>query len=550
MKFLRVAQLVSLLCAFTVLAAAQNTGVSDRLQRAGGIIQILPGGGIIFRPRLGQSMTLFDSCTGAPVSGATQAAWCYDSLSATVRISVNGGPYLNWTNPGAGAGTVSSISVAVPSFMSVTPGTIASAGTFTFSFNAAAANTVFAGPSSGVAAGPGLRILVADDIPFLNTSKLNGGVIPIARGGTGFGSYTQGAMLYANSSSTLAQIMPNVATSRLYLMSTGDGVTPNAQVFTQPLFTDLGGIAQTGQGGTGLVSIGAANQVLGVTGVGTGLEYKTITGGTNVTIGHTANAVTINASNADTLNTQSASSYFSEFIQGLELVYVGLQAIDVKLGRAWIPGTGKVLVSNSTISKTAIVSAANTWYYVYFYDNAGTPDVEISTTVPILYGVNASQKTGDNTRRFIGAYLTHFTNANTIYRFITRTNGSEFDLTWLVVHSGASFRAYGNATVPINTITTFSVAPNVPANVYSKYKFQAIFQPAAGVAFGVSIGGVIVDSTGFPGEWAVEFDNAAAGLRTLVATGMITLDSTNVQFLCLFGPSGLYIDTVGFVARR
>lgn len=51
----------------------------------------------------------------------------------------------------------------------------------------------------------------------------------------------------------------------------------------------------TATGGTGLTAIGTANQVLGVNAAATGLEYKTITAGANITVTHGANSVTIAA---------------------------------------------------------------------------------------------------------------------------------------------------------------------------------------------------------------------------------------------------------------
>ncbi len=47
-------------------------------------------------------------------------------------------------------------------------------------------------------------------------------------------------------------------------------------------------------GGTGLTSLGTANQVLGVNAAGTSAEYKTIAAGTGVSVVHGANVVTIN----------------------------------------------------------------------------------------------------------------------------------------------------------------------------------------------------------------------------------------------------------------
>ena len=50
-----------------------------------------------------------------------------------------------------------------------------------------------------------------------------------------------------------------------------------------------------GKGGTGLTSLGTANQIMGVDAGGTGLEYKTLTAGSNVTITPGAGSITISS---------------------------------------------------------------------------------------------------------------------------------------------------------------------------------------------------------------------------------------------------------------
>jgi hypothetical protein len=56
------------------------------------------------------------------------------------------------------------------------------------------------------------------------------------------------------------------------------------------------GTLATSRGGTGLGSIGTANQVAGVNAAASGLEYKTITAGSGITVTHAANSVTIASS--------------------------------------------------------------------------------------------------------------------------------------------------------------------------------------------------------------------------------------------------------------
>lgn len=84
--------------------------------------------------------------------------------------NINDSEYtLQWSNVANTAGTVTSISMVVPSFLNVSPSTISSAGTFTIGLNNQNANLVFAGPTSGVSAAPTFRSLVANDIPELTT---------------------------------------------------------------------------------------------------------------------------------------------------------------------------------------------------------------------------------------------------------------------------------------------------------------------------------------------------------------------------------------------
>lgn len=78
---------------------------------------------------------------------------------------------------GGGSGTVTSVGMTVPSFLSVTPATITTSGTFAVSLATQTANTVFAGPTTGAAAAPTFRTLVAADIPSLSYLPLAGGTL-------------------------------------------------------------------------------------------------------------------------------------------------------------------------------------------------------------------------------------------------------------------------------------------------------------------------------------------------------------------------------------
>lgn len=66
---------------------------------------------------------------------------------------------------GAGGGSVTSVAMTVPSFLSVAGSPITGSGTLAVTLATQSANTIFAGPTSGGAATPAFRSMVAADIP-------------------------------------------------------------------------------------------------------------------------------------------------------------------------------------------------------------------------------------------------------------------------------------------------------------------------------------------------------------------------------------------------
>jgi hypothetical protein len=69
-------------------------------------------------------------------------------------------------------GTVTSVALTVPARQSVSGSPITSSGTLAISDNAQSANQILAGPSSGSAAVPTFRALVAADIPNITESQV------------------------------------------------------------------------------------------------------------------------------------------------------------------------------------------------------------------------------------------------------------------------------------------------------------------------------------------------------------------------------------------
>jgi len=70
------------------------------------------------------------------------------------------------------------------------------------------ANIVYAGPSTGSAAAPTFRSLVAADIPSLAASKITSGYFGVARGGTGRETLTSGSYLIGNGTTAVTLKTP------------------------------------------------------------------------------------------------------------------------------------------------------------------------------------------------------------------------------------------------------------------------------------------------------------------------------------------------------
>ena len=73
-----------------------------------------------------------------------------------------------WATPPNSGGTVTSVGLALPSIFSVSGSPVTASGTLTGTLTTQSANLVFAGPSTGAATAPTFRSLVAADIPALS----------------------------------------------------------------------------------------------------------------------------------------------------------------------------------------------------------------------------------------------------------------------------------------------------------------------------------------------------------------------------------------------
>lgn len=79
-------------------------------------------------------------------------------------LGSNGAGAVEWLTP-AGSGTVTSVGLSLPSFITVSGSPVTTSGTLTGTLATQTANTVFSGPASGSAAAPTFRALGNTDLP-------------------------------------------------------------------------------------------------------------------------------------------------------------------------------------------------------------------------------------------------------------------------------------------------------------------------------------------------------------------------------------------------
>lgn len=154
-----------------------------------------------------------------------------------------------------------------------------------------------------------------------------------------------------------------------------------------------------------------------------------------------------------------------ELENGAQLLYVGAQAYSVTPGRMAV--NGEILSWASNIARTSLSLTANTMYYVYLYNNAGTPAVEESTTVPVWdSALNYYKKTGDNSRRCIGFIQASAT--DTIRKFVSTVSGRILEIWYMDgVDPGTGGKRPVAAGTATGAWTSFSLAPIVP--VHAQY---------------------------------------------------------------------------------
>jgi hypothetical protein len=182
----------------------------------------------------------------------------------------------------------------------------------------------------------------------------------------------------------------------------------------------------TTKGGTGLTSIGTANQVLGVNAGASALEYKTISGTSNqVLVANAANSITL--STPQNINTGASPTFAGLTLSGLStgIVHsnssgvlsssaINLASADVTgilgvsnggTGLSTFGGTNTVLYTTSANTLASITTANNG---ILVTNSSGVPS--ISTTLPA--GIMIGAGSGSATPIIGGALYSNATTVN------------------------------------------------------------------------------------------------------------------------------------------
>lgn len=178
-----------------------------------------------------------------PVTGSLTSNWTLtlpttDGNSGEF-LQTDGNGTTTWAS--AGTGSVTSVGLSLPSIFSVSGSPVTTSGTLTGTLATQTANTIFAGPTSGGAAAPTFRSLVAADINSLAWVK----------GGNSFA----GTSILGTNDANALQFETN-DTVRATLSTTGVFKVSDSQASTNQALTQL--VISNNSDGTAAVGLGVA----------------------------------------------------------------------------------------------------------------------------------------------------------------------------------------------------------------------------------------------------------------------------------------------------
>lgn len=317
------------------------------------------------------------NATATPTAGAvaygTGTAYNFTAVGTSGQVLTSAGAGIpTWTTPTTG--TVTSVGLSLPTQFTVTNSPVTSSGTLTAAWNNQTANYVLAGPSTGAAAVPTFRALVAADIPALSyvtsvAQSFTGGLIsvsgsPITSSGTLALTVagTSGGIPYFSSGTTWASSGALTQYGVVYGGGAGAAPVATAAGTTGQVLTAVTGgapvwAAPATSGTVTSVSVVSANGFAGTVATSTTTPAITLT--TTVTGLLKGNGTAISAATSGTDYAPATS--------GTSILYGngsgGFSNVTVGTGLTFSGGTLSAATS-APITKTAdfTVGAGETWF--------------------------------------------------------------------------------------------------------------------------------------------------------------------------------------------
>jgi len=265
-------------------------------------------------------------------TGATALEYKTLTAGSNITITPAAGSITIASTASGGSGTVTSVGLSLPPFITVTGSPVSTSGTLTGTLATQTANTVFAGPSSGGVVAPTFRALVAADLPpgtgtltsvaMTAPSWLAVGGSPVTTSGT--------LAITAATGQTANQVLatPNGSSGALAvraLVAADIPSLPASQIASGQIGVAQGGTASgtltahavllgEGTSALGLATTGTAGQTLVDQGSGNDPAFKAVSGdGTlaatgALTITKTSGAAFAPSATMDTTNAGNISS--------------------------------------------------------------------------------------------------------------------------------------------------------------------------------------------------------------------------------------------------
>ncbi len=313
------------------------------------------------------------------------------------------------------------------------------------------------------------------------------GVLSESNGGTNQSTYTLGDIIYSNGTNSLGKLAGNTTTTKKFLRQTGNGTISAIPAWDTVTSTDVGlgnventalstwagstnittlGTIATGtwsattiatnKGGTGLTSIGTSNQILGVNNAASGLEYKTLTAGTGISVTHGANSVTIATTGGSGTVTSVALTVPSIMsVTGSPVTTTGTLAVSLATQNANLIFAGPSSGGAATPTFRSLVYADVVTSAIKLYaENASSPASPATTgTNAVAIGDSASASIWGSKAIANGKFATAGDAQHGIYIVRAITTDATAGVELFLDGAGAAQRL----VVPNNSVWTFDI---------------------------------------------------------------------------------------------